>query len=88
MSLIDTKEDVIEELIALNPAGIAYISCNPRTFARDLKQFLDHGFSLDSLKAYDMIPQSSQSFIMVCLLENCHRGIFLGERWWKRPRNS
>ena len=53
------EEDVVDEIIALNPAGLAYISCNPRTFARDIKQFLDHGFILDSMKAYDMIPQSA-----------------------------
>lgn len=33
---------------------IAYISCNPATLSRDIKEFKNYGFKLDSVKGYDM----------------------------------
>ncbi|MFT5682507.1 MAG: 23S rRNA (uracil1939-C5)-methyltransferase [Myxococcota bacterium] len=50
---------VIEGLLDLAPARIAYLSCNPRTMARDMAAFVEAGWSIQSVKAYDMFPQTA-----------------------------
>lgn len=56
-------------LIALKPARIVYVSCNPATQARDIRLLLDRGFTLQSLKPYDMFPQTAHIEV-VALLES------------------
>ena len=48
-----------QALIDLNPREIIYISCDPSTLARDLKQLCAAGYSLHSLHAFDMFPQTA-----------------------------
>ncbi|MEM1432801.1 MAG: 23S rRNA (uracil(1939)-C(5))-methyltransferase [Pseudomonadota bacterium] len=38
---------------------VAYVSCNPTTFATDARVFIDHGFELTRVGAYDMFPHTS-----------------------------
>lgn len=37
---------------------LALVGCDPVTFARDLRGFIDSGFSLEHLEAFDMFPQT------------------------------
>jgi 23S rRNA (uracil1939-C5)-methyltransferase len=37
---------------------ICMVSCDPVTFARDLRALSDAGFSVELLEAYDMFPQT------------------------------
>lgn len=51
---------VIPTLLAMNPAQIAYMSCNPATLARDLKQLCADGrYRLDKVQPVDFFPQTS-----------------------------
>ncbi|HEY0007049.1 MAG TPA: class I SAM-dependent RNA methyltransferase [Pyrinomonadaceae bacterium] len=45
-------------ILNLHPHRITYVSCDPATLARDLKDFIGGGYTLDSLAAYDMFPQT------------------------------
>ena len=46
---------------------IVYISCNPATLARDLKFLLPRGYTITSLRPYDMFPQTMHVETLVCL---------------------
>jgi 23S rRNA (uracil1939-C5)-methyltransferase len=48
----------IAGILALQPARISYVSCDPATLARDLKKLTAAGYSLDSIAAFDMFPQT------------------------------
>ena len=49
---------VIGGILQLRPKRICYVSCDPATLARDLKKLIAGGFSLDSILAFDMFPQT------------------------------
>ena len=59
----------VEGLLALRPRHIAYVSCDPATLARDLKELLTGGYRLDSLAAFDMFPQTHHVETVVHLRE-------------------
>jgi len=48
----------IAGILALRPRQISYVSCDPATLARDLKKLIAGGYSLDSVAAFDMFPQT------------------------------
>ncbi len=49
---------VIGGILQIRPKRISYVSCDPATLARDLKKLIAGGFSLDSILAFDMFPQT------------------------------
>ncbi len=51
--------EVRDWLIACPPARVVYVSCNPVTLARDLRQLVAGGFVLDELRLFDLYPQTS-----------------------------
>jgi tRNA/tmRNA/rRNA uracil-C5-methylase (TrmA/RlmC/RlmD family) len=51
---------VMGAFVALQPAprAIAYVSCDPASFARDLRVMLDAGWSMPLLRAFDLFPMT------------------------------
>jgi tRNA/tmRNA/rRNA uracil-C5-methylase (TrmA/RlmC/RlmD family) len=51
---------VMRALASLDPAPrrIAYVACDPASFARDLRVMLDAGWSIRSLRAFDLFPMT------------------------------
>jgi 23S rRNA (uracil1939-C5)-methyltransferase len=53
-----SESRVIDGILQLAPKRICYVSCDPATLARDLRKIIAGGYSLDSLAAFDMFPQT------------------------------
>lgn len=49
---------VVGQLIDAGPRAIAYVSCDPASFARDLDYFQQGGWSLAGLRAFDLYPHT------------------------------
>lgn len=49
---------VVKQLMATGPRAIAYVSCDPASFARDLGYFHQGGWRLESLRAFDLYPNT------------------------------
>jgi tRNA/tmRNA/rRNA uracil-C5-methylase (TrmA/RlmC/RlmD family) len=49
---------VVDALAARRPRQVVYVSCDAATFARDLKNFLGHGFVLSDLRVFDLFPMT------------------------------
>jgi len=45
-----------ELILQMQSPQVLYISCDPATLARDLKQFLSAGYRLENIAAFDMFP--------------------------------
>ena len=52
------KSDVVAALAALEPRAVAYVACDPAALARDLASFAEHGYRLESLRAFDLFPMT------------------------------
>jgi 23S rRNA (uracil1939-C5)-methyltransferase len=49
---------VLDQVAALDPDLLVYISCDPATLARDASRLISHGFNLSESTPYDMFPQT------------------------------
>jgi len=60
------SENVRRAIIDLAPTTLIYVSCNPPTLARDLKDLADK-FIIDSVTPLDMFPQTAEIEVLVHL---------------------
>lgn len=60
--------ELIRHILALRPAQIIYVSCDPDTLAQDLKQLLDGGYQIKRLQPVDMFPQTAHIETLVQLV--------------------
>lgn len=65
-------KNTINVLNKIKPDKIVYISCNPATFARDIKLLVDKNYSIDTVYPVDMFPFTSNvECVSVLELKNC-----------------
>ncbi|MGB0678350.1 MAG: class I SAM-dependent RNA methyltransferase [Polyangiales bacterium] len=50
--------DFIAQLLAFQPARIVYVSCDPATFARDMRLLHEGGYRLQAVQPFDLFPQT------------------------------
>jgi tRNA/tmRNA/rRNA uracil-C5-methylase (TrmA/RlmC/RlmD family) len=48
----------IEALVALQPAQLVYVACDPVAFARDVGLLAERGYRLSRLRAFDLFPMT------------------------------
>jgi tRNA/tmRNA/rRNA uracil-C5-methylase (TrmA/RlmC/RlmD family) len=60
---------VMAALVALLPAprAVAYVSCDPASFARDLRVVLDAGWTMDTLRGFDLFPMTEHVELVAIL---------------------
>ena len=49
---------VVRDLAAFGPRRIVYISCNPASLSRDLADFAQRGYRLESVAPFDLFPHT------------------------------
>ncbi len=49
---------VVARIAELSPRRVVYVSCNPATLARDLKDFAGLGYPLADVRPFDMFPHT------------------------------
>lgn len=50
--------EVVDSIARLGPAQVVYVACDPVAFARDVGFFGERGWSLVSLRAFDLFPHT------------------------------
>jgi len=63
-------EGVRKAIMDLAPKTLIYVSCNPPTLARDLKE-LQHKFAINSITPLDMFPQTAEIEVLAHLEARC-----------------
>ena len=48
----------MEAIVARRAGRVVYVSCDPPTLARDARRLLDGGYRLESLRAFDLFPNT------------------------------
>lgn len=61
--------DTVKKISAFGASRIVYISCDPHTLARDLADFVSHGYDPKTAVGVDLFPRTAH-VETVCLLSN------------------
>ena len=59
--------EITRALAALRPRRLAYVACDPASFARDLRVLLDAGWSLTDLTGLDLFPMTEHVELVAVL---------------------
>jgi 23S rRNA (uracil1939-C5)-methyltransferase/tRNA (uracil-5-)-methyltransferase len=60
--------EFLQQLFAFAPRRVVYVSCNPSTQIRDLKEFTTHGYRLITVQPFDLFPQTKHLECVVTLV--------------------
>jgi len=55
---VGIEPGALSDIIAMKPLSVAYVSCDPTTLSRDLRSFMSGGYSIQSITAIDLFPQT------------------------------
>ena len=61
-------EALLECITKMEPKRIVYVSCDPQTLARDLREFRKHGYDPQYVTPLDMLPMT-EHIESCCLLK-------------------
>ncbi|MCR6655251.1 MAG: tRNA (uracil-5-)-methyltransferase [Opitutus sp.] len=58
----------LAQLFAFGPRAVVYVSCDPATQMRDLKEFLAAGYELRAVQPFDLFPQTRHLECVISLV--------------------
>lgn len=61
------SSDAMSGVLSLKPPCIVYVSCDLATVARDVKRFIDAGYSLQHVESFDLFPNTAHVETLVVL---------------------
>jgi tRNA/tmRNA/rRNA uracil-C5-methylase (TrmA/RlmC/RlmD family) len=53
------RRQVVAHVADRAPRAVAYVACDPAALARDVAFFAEHGYRLETLRAFDLFPMTS-----------------------------
>jgi 23S rRNA (uracil1939-C5)-methyltransferase len=56
---VGAEKGLMAETIRLSPQAVVYLSCNPATLARDIKELVGAGYRLSGMVVQDGYPQTA-----------------------------
>lgn len=59
-------QNAIDAIVRMAPPRVVYISCDPATLARDLKEFTAQGYQVEQATAFDLFPRTHH--VETCVL--------------------
>jgi 23S rRNA (uracil1939-C5)-methyltransferase len=59
----------MEAIVAANAARIIYVSCDPKSLARDLNLIVNAGYGMRHVQPFDMFPQTAEVETVVLLVK-------------------
>jgi tRNA/tmRNA/rRNA uracil-C5-methylase (TrmA/RlmC/RlmD family) len=62
--------EFLDQLIKFHPARVVYVSCDPATQVRDLKQLTDGGYRLEDVQPFDLFPHTRHLECVMTLVAN------------------
>ena len=51
-------KSVVSEIVRLTPRRVVYVACDPAALARDTGYFLEKGYTLSTIRAFDLFPMT------------------------------
>lgn len=52
-------ENLIDTIVEMAPRRVVYVSCDPATLGRDLKQFEENNYSVKEITPFDLFPRTA-----------------------------
>ena len=62
-----TDSVFLQQLFAFRPRRVVYVSCNPATQMRDLREFMDGGYEAVRVQPFDLFPQTKHLECVITL---------------------
>lgn len=54
------QAQAMTELLEIGAPRLIYVSCDPKSLARDLNKFTEHGYRITAVQPFDMFPQTDE----------------------------
>ena len=68
------SREAMSGVLALAPPCVVYVSCELATVARDVRRFVEAGYTLDHIEAFDLFPNTAHVETLVVLNRGEGRG--------------